>query len=243
MTEKKGKKQINESKTEKKKEIDVVAITKIAAIVALVGLLGMTPLGYISIGSLQVTTIHALVIIIAIVFGFKDGLVAGLTFGITSIITALTSGAGIFTPIFLNPLVSVVPRVLLPLVAYVLFRFFYRILSRRMNNRTALAVSSGIAAILSTVFHSTLVITLIWFFRWMSVGLTDQALLTIIIGLLTINIPLEVLFALIAVSVIVPILYPWFNREDYANHERQQATEKTETDDKDNTAEKRNDKK
>jgi len=214
-------------KTKNEKKIDIISITKTAVVIALVALLGLTPLGYISLGALQITTVHALVIIIAIVFGLKEGWVAGITFGITSIITALTTSGGLFTPIFLNPLVSVLPRVLLPFVAYWLFRFFYSLLSRRMKNRTALSIAAGISAVLSTLFHSTLVITLIWAFRWMSAGLTDETLLSIIIGLLTVNMPFEILFALIVVALITPILYPWFNKEDYAAHERDAKNEGT----------------
>jgi uncharacterized membrane protein len=217
-------------KTKNEKKIDIISITKTAVVIALVALLGMTPLGYLNIGALQITTVHALVIIIAIVFGLKEGWVAGITFGITSIITALTN-SGLFAPIFLNPIVSVLPRVLLPFVAYWLFRFFYVILSRRMNNRTALSIAAGISAVLSTLFHSVLVITLIWAFRWMSPGLTDETLLPIIIGLLTVNMSFEILFALIAVALITPILYPWFNKEDYAAHEREPQAEVAAKDD------------
>jgi len=214
----------NKAKSEKKekqkdKKIDIISITKTAAIIALVFLLGMTPLGYIPVGTLQITTVHVLVIIIAIVFGVKEGLVAGLTFGITSIITAATTTPGFFTPIFFNPLVSILPRLVLPVVAYYIFRFSYRLLSWRMKNRSALAVAAIIAAIISTVVHSVGVITLVWAFHWMSVGLTDEVLLPMMIGWLIVNMPLEILFAVIGAGIVVPILYPWFNRAEYASHE------------------------
>jgi len=193
------------------KKYDVVSITKTAAVIAIVLLLGLTPIGYIPVGSLQITTVHVVVIVIAIILGLKQGIIAGLVFGISSIITALMT-PNLFTPIFLNPLVSIIPRILLPIIAYYLFTLFHKILKGKMSKRLSLTISSVIAATISTLIHTVMVVALIWVFRGMSADLLDATLLPIIIGLLTVNMPLEILFATIGAGVIVPTLYPWMNK-------------------------------
>lgn len=199
-----------------KNKFDTILITKIATVVAIILLLGLTPIGYINIGALQITTVHIVVIIVALVLGMREGLIAGLTFGITSIIAGLMT-PGIFTPIFLNPLVSIVPRILLPLIAYFLFALVYRMLRHRMANRMALMIAAVFSSIIATLLHTVLVIAGIWLFRWMSGGLTDEMLLPIIVTLLSVNMPLEILFASVASGLIVPTLYPWLHKEKINN--------------------------
>ena len=202
-----------------KEKMSVLEITKIAAVVAIVLLLGLTPIGFIPIGALQITTVHIVVIIIAILLGVKYGLIAGLTFGISSILTALIT-PNAFTPIFLNPLVSVVPRVILPLVAAFLFIILHKILRRKSSPRMSLAISSMVAAGIATLVHTILVLALIWMFKGMAgTALPSETLLTIIIGLLTVNMPLEILFAVIGAGLMVPILYPWLRKSKVATPE------------------------
>lgn len=208
------------NKTNEKK-IDVLEITKMAAVIAIVLLLGLTPIGYIPVGSLQITTVHVVVIVLTLLLGIKQGLVAGLFFGISSIISALMT-PGLFSPIFLNPLVSVVPRIILPLVAYAIFVMIHKILKRRMTKKLALTISSIAAAAVATLVHTILVLTMIWFFRGLSPELADEVLSVTIVGLLGVNMPLEILFATAGAGVIVPTLYPWLNKKTTLNETTEQ---------------------
>jgi uncharacterized membrane protein len=97
------------------------------AVIALLGaisvVLGSTPLGYIPLfGILQVTLMHIPVIIAAIVEGPIAGMIVGLIFGVSSIIVGLSSPLG---PIFMNPMVSVFPRVMIGLVSAYVYKALY----------------------------------------------------------------------------------------------------------------------
>ncbi|MHA8138101.1 ECF transporter S component [Lactobacillaceae bacterium Scapto_B20] len=79
-------------------------------------------LGYLPIGPLSLTIIPITVIIAAILLGTKDGMLIG---GIWGLITFLRAFFWPTSPlaqyVFINPLVSVLPRILIGLVAGILY--------------------------------------------------------------------------------------------------------------------------
>ena len=95
------------------------------SIVGLLGgisaVLGMTPLGFIPVGPTRATIMHIPVIIGAIIEGPAVGALAGLIFGLFSIFQALTNPTPV-SFVFLNPLISVVPRVLIGITSYYVFK-------------------------------------------------------------------------------------------------------------------------
>lgn len=80
-----------------------------------------TPLGTISIGPVSITIAHIPVLIATIMLGFEEGLIMGLVFGLTTMSKALISPMGILDPLFQNPLVSVLPRLMIPVITYVVY--------------------------------------------------------------------------------------------------------------------------
>lgn len=98
-----------------------IAVTGILSAFAI--LLSLVPsLGYIPIGPMVITTMHIPVIIAAILEGPFVGGFVGLIFGLSSIYNAATVYAALPTSVFfLNPLVSVLPRILIGVVAYYVF--------------------------------------------------------------------------------------------------------------------------
>ncbi len=99
--------------------------TKKVAIAGMLGafsvVLSMTPIGYIPIpffvGVNNATTMHIPVIIGAILGGPIVGVLVGLIFGISSFLR-------VGTPFFADPLVSVLPRVLIGVTSYYTYRAF-----------------------------------------------------------------------------------------------------------------------
>ena len=75
--------------------------------------LGMTPLGLIPLGFINATTMHIPVIIAAIAEGPIVGALVGLIFGISSLLNAILKNASPVAFVFYNPLISIVPRVLI----------------------------------------------------------------------------------------------------------------------------------
>ena len=97
---------------------------------ALMIVLGTTPLGFIPIGPFDITIMHLPVIIGAILEGPVVGGVLGLFFGLFSIYQAMVA-PGVLSPLFFDPLVSVVPRVLVGLCAWYVYAGMERLLRPR----------------------------------------------------------------------------------------------------------------
>lgn len=82
--------------------------------------LGLTPLGFIPLGLLNATTMHIPVIIAAILEGPIVGAAVGLIFGISSMVKAFTMPMPT-SFVFWNPLIAVIPRVLIGIVTYYVY--------------------------------------------------------------------------------------------------------------------------
>lgn len=94
-------------------------------------ILGMTPLGFIPVGPTRATIMHIPVIIGAILEGPVVGGIVGLIFGLFSVFQAVTSPTPV-SFVFLNPLVSIVPRVLIGITSF----YVYKALNGLGNRRT-----------------------------------------------------------------------------------------------------------
>lgn len=105
----------------KKKNFDVRKLTIIGVLGAISVVLGLTPLGFIPIGPTRATIMHIPVIIGAIIEGPVVGALVGLIFGLFSIYQAITAPTPV-SFVFLNPLVSVLPRVLIGITSYYTYR-------------------------------------------------------------------------------------------------------------------------
>ncbi|MGL5439609.1 MAG: ECF transporter S component [Filifactoraceae bacterium] len=118
--------------------------------------LGMTPLGFIPLGFAKATTMHIPVIIGAILEGPFVGFAVGLIFGITSIIQSFTAPTPI-SFIFWNPMVSILPRVAIGIVAYFSFTALLKVTKKP-------SVSAGIAAFLATATNTIGVLGMAYIF-------------------------------------------------------------------------------
>lgn len=121
-------------------------LTIVAVLGAISAVLGFTPIGFIQIGAISITTMHIPVIVGAILEGPLVGMMAGLLFGVISIVRAFMMP----TPtsfLFWNPIISILPRVL---IGYVTYKS-YSILVRRMD-KTNLAI--GVSACMGTITNT-----------------------------------------------------------------------------------------
>lgn len=120
--------------------------TKKLAMIGMLGaisiVLGMTPLGFIPLGPVNYTIMHIPVIIGAIIGGPVVGGAVGFIFGLSSIMKAISTPT-LVSPFFLNPLVSVIPRILIGLISYYVYRLFQGLKKR---NAILLALGLGILA-------------------------------------------------------------------------------------------------
>ncbi len=106
------------SNQESKLNLRKIVIIGVLGAISIV--LGMTPIGFIPIGPTRATIMHIPVIIGAIMEGPIVGGFIGLIFGLFSIYQALTNPTPV-SFVFLNPLVSVIPRILIGIVTYYVY--------------------------------------------------------------------------------------------------------------------------
>lgn len=108
-------------KARKRKKFEVRKMAVIGVLAAISIMLSMTPLGFIPIGPLNLTIMHIPVIIGAVLEGPLVGIIVGLIFGFTSLLRAITMPT-ITNFALINPLVSILPRVLIGIVAYYVYK-------------------------------------------------------------------------------------------------------------------------
>lgn len=112
--------------------------------------------GYISYGLIEITTLHIVVIIGATLLGWQYGALLGFVWGITCLVRAYLMPAFLVFG-FGNPLVAVLPRVLVGLVAGAVFGA----LKKTRANRS---LSLSVAAIAGTLTNTVLVLTGMWLY-------------------------------------------------------------------------------
>lgn len=101
----------------KKEKLTSKKLVTAAILGAITVVLSLTPLGLIPLGLINATTMHIPVIIAAIVEGPLVGALVGLIFGISSLANAIIRPNPV-SFVFYNPLISIVPRILIGLTSY-----------------------------------------------------------------------------------------------------------------------------
>lgn len=190
-----------------------------AMFLAIIILLATTPLGFINLGFMNATTMHIPVIIASIILGPKIGGVLGGVFGITSIIrntvipTPLSFVFTPFIPMFgsdhgslLSLIVSILPRILIGVIPYFVFKF-----SNRFFKDGKQPISLALAGIIGSMTNTILVMNLIYFLfqqpyaEYMGSGGT--ALYATILGIIfTSGVP-EAIVAGIATAAVTAVLF------------------------------------
>lgn len=114
-------------------------------------------LGYIPIPPLNPTIIHITVIVAAFVLGTKEGMIIGGVWGIVRLIKAYTlPSSPLDLLLFTNPMISVVPRILVGLVAGFIIQLF------RKRNKESLGMIVG--GVLGSLTNTILVLGFIALF-------------------------------------------------------------------------------
>lgn len=176
---------------------------------ALVIAMTFTPyVGYIVYGGLSITTLHVVVILGAVILGPARGTIIGLVWGVTCLIYAAMNGTA-DAIIFLNPLISVVPRILVGFGAGWYYKLFDPLFRKFIHNsKTASAASAIVTAVLGTLTNTVLVLTAISLFGGNGLIKFGKVLTVIVQTALALNGVVELIMAI----VLVPALsLPLFN--------------------------------
>ena len=145
---------MNRNRASARSRISLKWMTGTAMMIAVTLVLGSTPLGLIRTPILTATTLHIPVIIATLVLGLKAGMITGLVFGVQSLLSNLTS-TSFFGPFFVNPLVSVLPRILFPVCVYGVACCVNTLVKRRFAACIA-------ASALGTAAHTAMVMGMIY---------------------------------------------------------------------------------
>lgn len=109
--------------------------------------LGLTGLGFIPLPLFKLTILHLPVIIGAIIEGPIVGGSIGLIFGLFSIYQNITAPTPM-SPFFYNPLVSVLPRVLIGVISYYIFKF---IKNKLKNVKLSITIAAICGSLVNTI--------------------------------------------------------------------------------------------
>lgn len=162
-------------------------------------------------GGLQIVTVHITVILGAIILGTRDGAILGLVWGLLSLFRAYTSPASPLTILlFTNPAIAIVPRVLVGVVAGLVFALFYH--RTKVKRPIVLGITGVVGALINTAF--VLLLTTLFFqhdpnalFGAAKAGGSNTNLLVFLLTVFGINSILEAIIAAILVPVIgTPLL-------------------------------------
>ena len=129
-------------------KINVRKIVVTGALGALSIALFLTPFGYIPwLAGASLTVMHIPAIIGAVLEGPVVGAIVGGIFGITALVKAATSPQGPIDVFFVNPLISVLPRLLVGLAAWAVFKAF-----RGKLTAVAAATAGVVGSLTNSVF-------------------------------------------------------------------------------------------
>ncbi|MCW6653125.1 ECF transporter S component [Aerococcaceae bacterium NML191292] len=107
-------------------------------------------LGNINIPPLSITFIHVTVIIATLWLGTYEGMAVGLMWGLNSLLRAYIQPVSpLHILVFTSPLVSVLPRVLMPLIVGNLANFFR---SQKLSKNLVGMLSGVAGSLLNTIF-------------------------------------------------------------------------------------------
>ncbi|WP_368488598.1 ECF transporter S component [Clostridium sp. BJN0013] len=127
-------------------KFNIKQITVIGMLSSISIVLGLTGLGFIPIPPIKATIMHVPVIIGAILEGPLVGAMVGLIFGIFSIIQSITAPTPV-SFVFINPLVSVLPRILIGLVSY----YLYKAISSKNRRIIPMGIAAAVGSLVNTV--------------------------------------------------------------------------------------------
>ena len=186
----------------------VLKMTINAVLIALIAIMSFVPyVGYITIPGigLSITIIHVIVIFAAASFGIEEGAIAGFAFGLFSLIKAASNPGSALDYYFVNPLVSILPRLIFGLACGFAF-FGIRKIKNQILKYSLFVISCG----LLTIFHSIITLSMFYIFA-VVVGKEKMTYFALISGIFTINGLVEILCAVIispALTVAITAAFP-----------------------------------
>jgi uncharacterized membrane protein len=125
-----------------------------AMLAAITMILAFTPIGLITMPAPlpSITLMHLPVIIAVLLEGPMVGVSIGFVFGLSSLIKAWGSGIVGLDLFFRNPLISVLPRMIIPLAVWAVYTLLMKLFTRKeVGDKVSSIVASVIGSLTNTV--------------------------------------------------------------------------------------------
>ncbi len=175
---------------------------------ALTIIFDLTPLGAIPLGIVSATITHLPTIIIGVIIGPVAGMLMGLMFGVITLLHALTRPMTILDPLFVNPLISVLPRMLIGVSSY----YVYKLLEKMMTNKT---VPTFVAGVMGSITNTVLVLgMLVLVYGKKVTEMVGSSALKWAVAIATTNGIIEAIVAGFFVMVITGVYFKLEGKED-----------------------------
>lgn len=179
-------------KTTRNKSYNIAILSVLSAITFV---MVNTPLGTLQFGLVSFTVAHIPVLVATLLFGLKEGLTMGLIFGLMTMAKAFYMPAGALDMLFQNPLVSVLPRVMIPVTTYY---------TKQALTKLNPLISNTISVIVGNLTNTFLVFLSIFIFvRPAFEAATGSSVLAVLISILT---SAAIFETVIACIITVPIV-------------------------------------
>lgn len=194
---------MNVQKDSAQRKVNVRKMAVISVLSAISIVLSMIPfVGYIPLGPVKATIMHVPVIVGAVVEGPVVGAAVGLIFGLTSMFKAFTEPT-ITSFCFMNPVIAVIPRILIGVVAYYVYALVLKISKK-------IYVSGFVAGILGSLTNTIGVMGLIYVLygeRYMAaIGQSGSALKYVVAVAVTNGVPEAIVAGLLVAAVAVAVI-------------------------------------
>lgn len=188
----------------------VFKMSFLALMGAILLILMFTPLGYIPVGVLRITTMHIPVILTVCILGVKEGMMMGCLFGISSVVINTinpTITSFVFSPFIevggihgngYSLLIALVPRILIGLVA----GFIYK----KYQNKLGLSFATFLATLTNTILVLGGIYILFGTSYASSRGIAYELLKNVMLTTVFTNGLLEALVAIVVCNIVVPKL-------------------------------------
>lgn len=188
----------------------------LAVFSAIIAVMAFT-VGYIPLGFMNATIIHIPVIIGAILLGPVEGGILGFVFGLTSLINNTVRPnitSFVFTPFYsLDPrfsgsfksiLICFVPRILIGVIAALLFR---ALMKTKLNKGVSLAITGFIGSMVNTIFVMGGIYFLYGESYAAAKGMGFSALFKVIMGVVGVNgVPEAIVAAILTTAITAPVM-------------------------------------
>ncbi len=127
-----------------------------AILLAVLVLLSVTPISYIGVGPVSITIAHIPIFIALLCEGLGAGLIMAFFFGAISFLRAFTPTKPLDI-LFTNPLISILPRLIIPIVAWAAYKAM-----RKVVKRTNLTLPWAAAGLCGTLTNTVGVLGMLW---------------------------------------------------------------------------------